>query len=269
MSGDLTPEALAPELAGRPFRAYPALLSTEPEAMAWARSGGPAGAVVVADYQAAPRGRGGWPWQVRPGRGLGFSLLLRPDLPPEREGWLYVVASVALADELGDVRVDWPETVTTPDGGTVLARLGIAAHLGPARTEWAVATVLVEAAEPPRGALLARLAAAVEARLTDPAELVVEAYRRRCATLGRLVRARMIPLGPGGPVIAGEAVDVSTDGALVLRTARDVRVAVRAPHLGLLELGEEAGSEGHQPPIDPGGRTTGGVRPRRFGNVAL
>jgi BirA family biotin operon repressor/biotin-[acetyl-CoA-carboxylase] ligase len=235
MSDDLAAEELAQLFGPRPFRTYPALLSTEPEAMAWARSGAPTGAVVVADYQASPRGRGGWPWQVRPGRGLGFSLVLHPDLPPEREGWLYVTAAVALADELGDVRFGWPDTVLAPDGDSVRARLGAFVQLGPQRTEWAVATVLVEGAVPPRGPLLARLAAAVEERLAQPTAAVLEAYTARCATLGRSVRARMIPLGPGGPTVVGEAVDVLADGALVLRTARGNRVAVRPPNLGLLQ----------------------------------
>ncbi|TQN42575.1 BirA family biotin operon repressor/biotin-[acetyl-CoA-carboxylase] ligase [Blastococcus colisei] len=235
MSDDLVAGELAQLLGPRPVRSYPALLSTEPEAMAWARSGAPAGAVVVADYQASPRGRGGWPWHVRPGRGLGFSMVLHPDLPPEREGWLYVTASVALADALGDVRFGWPDTVLAQDGDTVLARLGAFVQLGPQRTEWAVATVLVEDALPPRGPLLAGLAAAVEERLAQAADAVLEAYTPRCTTLGRSVRARMIPLGPTGPSVAGQAVDVLTDGALVLHTARGNRVAVRPPNLGLLE----------------------------------
>ena len=247
MTGDLAADELAAALGTRPFRSYPALLSTEPEAMAWARSGGPAGAVVVADYQASPRGRGGWPWQVQPGRGLGFSMVLRPDLVPEREGWLYVVASVALADALADVpdavRFDWPETVSATDGATVLARTGVFAQLGPARIEWAVATVLVEDAAPPRGALLSRLADAIEARLAEPAERVLAGYTPRCRTVGRSVRARMIPLGPGGPAVVGQAADVLTDGALVLVTHRGHRVAVRPPNLGVLEAAE-AGVEG-------------------------
>lgn len=243
MSDDLAAGRLAPALGARPFRAYPALLSTEPEAMAWARSGAPAGAVVVADYQASPRGRGGWPWRVRPGHGLGFSLVLRPDLPPEREGWLYAVASVALADELEDVGFTWPDTVTTPDGDAVLARLGAFVQPGPQHSEWAVVTVLVEDAVPPRGRLLGRLAEAVETRLGQPAEAVLGVYVPRCTTLGRRVRARMIPLAPSGPAIVGEAVDVLADGALVLRTVTGSRVAVRPPHLGVLEPAERTGED--------------------------
>ena len=64
---DLDPDVLAQALPGRPVRSYPALLSTDADAQAWARTGASAGAVVVADYQASPRGRGGLPWTVRPG----------------------------------------------------------------------------------------------------------------------------------------------------------------------------------------------------------
>jgi len=45
----------------------------------------------------------------------------------------------------------------------------------------------------------------------------------------------MIPMGPGGPEIIGEAVDVLADGSLVVLTARGSRVAVPPQNLGLLE----------------------------------
>lgn len=237
MSDDLGPGPVAEALGDRPARCYPALLATEPEAMAWARAGGSAGAVVVADYQASPRGRGGFPWQVQPGRGLGFSLVLRPDLPAEREGWPYVVAGLALRDALdvpGAV-LEWPDSVRDRDSAAVLARLGIYGEVGDGGVGWAVLTVLVEDAVPPRAPLLARVVGAVEHRMAEPAEAVLDAYRPVCATLGRPVRARLIPLGPGGPEVVGEAVDVLADGALVIRTGQGRRVAVPPLNLGLLE----------------------------------
>ncbi len=239
MTADLGDGALFEALPGRPVRSYPALLSTEAEAMAWARAGAPAGALVVADYQASPRGRAGLPWQVTAGQGLGFTLVLRPSLPPEREGWCYVVASVGLDDVVGgaDDRLRWPDGIEDAAGAKV-ADLGLHVQLGPARTEWVTVTVLVEVAPPPRAPLLARLAGAIEARLAAPAEQVLAAYRSRCATLGTAVCARLIPLGPGGPQVSGAAVDVLDDGALVIRTARGNRVAVRPQNLGL--LGPEA-----------------------------
>lgn len=236
VTGDLGAADLAAALGDRPVRTYPAVLSTEAVAMAWARQQAPPGAVVVADYQASPRGRGGLPWVVHQGRGLGFTLLLRPPLPPEREGWPYVAALLALHDVVGTEgsALAWPDTVCDAGGG-VLASLGVYVELGPARTEWVSLTVLVEDASPPRADLLARVLVALEQRVDAPAEQVLVDYLPLCTTLGRQRRARLIPMGPGGPEVTGEAVDVLADGALVLVTQRGNRVAVPPHNLGLLE----------------------------------
>jgi len=235
MTSDLHDSQLVQCLGDRPVRSYPAALSTEALAMSWARNGAPGGAVVVADYQASPRGRGGLPWIVRQGAGLGFTLLVRPELAPEREGWPYVAALMGLYDAVGARgRMAWPDAVKT-SAGQVLARLGVYVELGPMRTEWVSVTVLLEEAEPPRGPLLARTLEALEARLAAPAEQVLADYRASCSTLGGQVRARLIPMGPGGPEVTGEAVDVLADGALVLLTPKGNRVAVPPQNLGLLE----------------------------------
>ncbi|HEX2029592.1 MAG TPA: hypothetical protein VHF25_16535 [Nitriliruptorales bacterium] len=241
---DLSAEALAEALPGREVRSYPAMLSTEADALAWARSGAPSGAVVVADYQASPRGRAGRPWQVRPpGQGLGFSVVLRPQLPPEREGWLYTVAVSALADvaeQRGtsddaepEVGILWPDEVV--DRGTRAGAVGVYVELGPDRLEWAVATFLVEWARPPRGPLLATLLDELERRVSSGPEAVLADYTPRCVTFGRQVKARLIPMGPAGPTITGVAVDTLADGALVIATAAGRRVAVPPQNLGLLE----------------------------------
>lgn len=237
MSADLSAAEVAAALPDRPVRSYPALLSTEAVAMAWARQGAPHGAVVVADYQASARGRGGLPWQVAPGRGLGFTMVLRPDdLPPEREGWPYVAGSLAVAEVAGgpDASVQWPDTVLAA-GIQQGASLGVHVELGALRTDWLTITVLVRQAAPPRAALLSLLVAGLDDRLSVPADTVLAAYRERCTTLGQTVRARLIPMGPGGPELTGEAVDVLADGALVLLTERGSRVAIRPQNLGLLE----------------------------------
>lgn len=254
MSGDLDTGPVAAALGSRPVRTYPAVLSTEVTAMAWARHGAPDGAVVVADYQASPRGRGGLPWEVQAGRGLGFTLVVRPDLAPEREGWPYVAGLLGLHDAVGtgDARLAWPDTLHAPDG-TALARLGAYVELGPGRTEWVGLTVLVEQAAPPRAPLLARLVETLERRLSAPAEPVLTDYLPLCSTLGRTVRARLIPMGPGGPEVTGAAVDVLADGALVLVNARGNRVAVPPHNLGRLE--EPQGPV--EPPPRLFGRRTG------------
>lgn len=242
--GDLALRELERALPGRPVRSYAALLSTHADALAWARAGAPGGALVAADYQASPRGRGGLEWAVVPGQGLGFSLVLRPDLPAEREGWLYAVAVSALADVAGaEARIEWPDEVHL--GGERAGAVGLHVELGEGGCEWAVASVLVPGARPPRAPLLAAVVAALEERYrSDPAQ-VLEDYLPRCSTVGRDVTARLVPLGPAGPRVTGTAVSVRDDGSLVLEPRDGRRIAVPPQSLGLLE-----GAEGGELPAD-------------------
>jgi BirA family biotin operon repressor/biotin-[acetyl-CoA-carboxylase] ligase len=230
---DLSLKLLQDLLPGRPVRYYPALLSTDADARAWCRSGAPAGAIVVADYQASPRGRNGLEWRTEPGIDLSFSLVVRPGLEVEREGWLYTATASGVADVLGDdALIEWPDEIKV-DGGPTGA-VGVHAELGPDGVTWAVASVLIPRPTE-RPSLTATLVTAIESRLSSPPADVLEAYLPRSATLGRKVRALMIPMGPGGPRIEGTAVDSLADGALVIETNKGRRVAVRPQNLGLLE----------------------------------
>ncbi|HEX2031391.1 MAG TPA: hypothetical protein VHL78_08335 [Actinomycetota bacterium] len=231
---DLSADAGGAALPGRAVRFYPAVLSTEADAMAWARAGAAEGSVVVADYQASPRGRGGLEWRVRPGEDLAFSLILRPSFPPAREGWLYSVAASGVADLLGpEARIEWPDEVRLE--GRRRAAVGVQVHAGPQALEWAVVTALVERAHPGRPGLLSRAVEAIEARYRMSAERVVAEYLPRCPTIGRRVTARLIPLGPAGPRVSGTAVATVIDGALILETDEGRRVGVPPQNLGVLE----------------------------------
>ena len=233
--GDLSAQALRAALPERPLRFYPAALSTEADALAWARAGAPEGAVVVAEYQVSPRGRSGRPWQMQPGEDLVFSLVLRPRLPVDREGWLYTIATSGLADMSGgNATIEWPDEVHAADGAPAGA-VGVHVELGAEQTEWAVVTVHVPGAGPDRPSTLACIIKAIEQRYRGEPQAVLADYRPRCATFGREVRARLIPLRPGGPEVAGQAVESLVDGALVIETEGGSRVAVRPQSLGLLE----------------------------------
>jgi BirA family biotin operon repressor/biotin-[acetyl-CoA-carboxylase] ligase len=233
VSEDLSAAALAAVMPGRPLRTYPALLSAEADARAWARGGAPSGAVVVADYQASPRGRGGLPWTSRPGHDLGFSLVLRPHISPDLEGWLYLGAALAVAEVLGADAVDWPDRISRR--GTPVADVAAHAGLGAGGVDWAIVNVQVLDAEPPRGTLLARLVEAIEA-MQEPGEEALARYMERCATLGRRVTAHLIPTWPDGVRVTGTAAAVLEDGALVVVQDDDGRrIAVRPQHLARLE----------------------------------
>lgn len=225
---------LARLLPERPLRSYPALLSTEADALAWARAGAVSGSIVVADYQASPRGRAGLPWQMVPGVGLGFSVVLRPSLPAEREGWLYSVISMAFVDamDVPAASIEWPDELHA-DGR--IAAFGVATDVDAAGVRWAVVNVLVDEPVPPRGPLLARIVEAIQTRIDQEPGVVLEQLRPRCATLGRVVRARLIPMGPAGVQVEGMAADLLADGALLIETGRGRRVAVLPQHLGMLD----------------------------------
>ncbi len=231
---DLTKETLAAAMPGRALRCYPALLSTEADALAWARGGAPDGAVVTAGYQASPRGRAGLEWRMDPASDLAFSLILHPHLPPEREGWMYTVAALGLADVIGeDATIEWPDEVRV--AGERAGAVGLYVELGPEATEWAVVNVLVITAQDSPAELIARIVTAIEARHRSLPPDVLGDYLSRCETLGRSVRARMIPLGPSGPQVTGKAVGALMDGALLIETENGRRIAVRPQNLGLLE----------------------------------
>lgn len=224
VSPDLSPESLAALMPERPLRSYPALVSTSAAAFDWASSGAPDGAVVVADYQLSARGHGGRPWSVVQGRGLGFSLVMRPALVAEREGWLYTIVASALAGTCGAAAtIEWPDEVRLR--GVMAGAVAIRTRLGATGVEWAVVDVLLPRADAPRGELLRAVLAAIEERRADASDAIMEDYERRCETIGRQVRMRFI--AGTGPRVEGRAVATLDDGALLLELGSGSRAPVR------------------------------------------
>lgn len=248
-AADLGRDELHRLLPGRPLRTYPAMLSTEAEAMAWARTGAPHGAVVVTGYQAAPRGRAGLSWEKlnEPGHGLGFSLVLRMDLDEAHEGWMYAPTLVGMLDALedsSDLALEWPDRVVR--GEETAAAVGVQSEAVGGRLQWGVVSVFVPGAEPPRARLFANAVESIEARLGQPVDDLRAAYRARCATFGRRVVARLLPLGPAAPAYVGVATDLAADGGMVITEQGGARVVVDATVLGFVEDPEVAprGPEG-------------------------
>lgn len=235
LADDLVAERLVEQMPDRQIRSYPAVLSTEAVALGWAREGAPHGAVVVAGYQASPRGRAGLPWDLPEGTGVGFSIVLRPELPAAREGWVYAAAVCGLADVAGeDAEISWPDQVYC--GGVRTGAMGTWVELGPEGIAWAVVNVLLPDITAPRAPAIARAVAAIEVRMDAPAADVLADYRPRCATVGRRVRARLIPMGPAGPRVEGIAADVILDGSLSIKSDKTARrVAVQPQNLGILD----------------------------------
>jgi BirA family transcriptional regulator, biotin operon repressor / biotin---[acetyl-CoA-carboxylase] ligase len=118
--------ALARALAQREDAAWRAVEvvastgSTNADVAARARAGEPEGLVVVADHQAAGRGRLGRSWEAPPRAALAVSLLLRPPVDPARWSWLPLLAGLGVVDALRrtcgvPAGLKWPNDVLVPE----------------------------------------------------------------------------------------------------------------------------------------------------------
>src|SRR5436305_2718751 len=85
------------EVIGRDIRVFQETSSTNDVIEKLARDGVGEGVVVFAESQTRGRGRLGRKWLSPLGKGLWFSVLLRPDLRPQAATQLMVAASVSLA----------------------------------------------------------------------------------------------------------------------------------------------------------------------------
>lgn len=238
MTEELSAESLGEVMAPAMLRYYPAVVSTEAAALAWARSGAPDGAVVAAGYQASPRGRSGLSWEVDPDRDLAFSLILRPDLPDKRAGWLYTVSTCGLADVLGEsASIQWPSDILSD--GHKAGSVGVQTDPNGVDVGWAVINFHVIRAPQPQPVLLKQIVDAVRFRAGSNDDEVLGDYLARCSAIGKKVLARMIPLGTVGPTISGRAVGSVPDGGLVILTEQGNRVVVLPQNLGILDVEED------------------------------
>jgi len=220
-------------LAG-PLRAYGSLESTQTLARAWAVTGAPEGAVVLADYQTAGRGQHGRPWIAPSGTALLFSVILRPHLPVSRWPEIPLAAGCAIAEGLEALAqvpatLRWPNDVLVAGGkvagilaegvagSSPLVILGIGVNVSQRDTDWPAglagrARSLAGLGAPvPRETLLATLLGQLGAwygvLLDESFEPVRAAWRRR-GLLGLRV-----PLPDG----EGTTVDLGPNGELVVR----------------------------------------------------
>ena len=211
--------------------------------------------VLIAEEQTEGRGRRSREWVSPPESGLYLSVLLRPTgVPAHRLGALSLVAGVALirtARHIGLMAaLKWPNDLLA--GASMAKCAGILAEVASSEPPAVVVGIGVNVGRLPRevpagpgglpatsfqeeGAAVDRAEVAV-ALLRSFAEVerswrgaggdlatsgLLAEYRANCATLGQRVRVEL----PGGEARQGLAVEVDTDGQLVVDvdgTARTV-----------------------------------------------
>lgn len=201
------------------------------------------GVVVFAESQNQGRGRLGRSWFSPAGKGLWFSVLLRPKLRPQQIPQITVLASVAVARTIEHVarlspKIKWPNDVyvngrkvagilTELSAEQDVVRyvvLGIGIDVNVAASEFppklrSIATSLaIEAGHPIDRA---ELASAVLRELDElyvrvakkDFESVAEEWERRCTTVGKHVVVLI-----GDRRLHGHAEALDAEGALLLRT---------------------------------------------------
>jgi len=117
---------------GHSFRHYDEIDSTNAEAKALALGGAPEGVVVVAESQSAGRGRLGRRWTSPTGKGLLFSVILRPRLAMSEAHLLTLVTATAMAEAIEarcnvPVSIKWPNDLLIGDkkvGGILMEVAG-------------------------------------------------------------------------------------------------------------------------------------------------
>jgi BirA family biotin operon repressor/biotin-[acetyl-CoA-carboxylase] ligase len=230
---------------GRSYRYYDEIESTNVEAKSLAVSGAPEGTVVIAEAQSAGRGRLGRRWTSPAGKGLLFSVLLRPAMPMSEAHLFTLVAACAAADAIESlidvpVQIKWPNDLFIAGrkvGGILLEVageqdevdwlvVGIGINVNTEFSELPVALrrtacSLKMAADAPvdRSELLSRLLLALEAgygqALAHGFEHALSGFRRRDFLL-----AHGVSIQTREGIVAGKAAGIDDRGALLVEVAQ-------------------------------------------------
>ncbi len=238
---------------GKKIHYYSTLDSTNTAAYQLALKGAREGEVVIAESQEKGRGRLGRQWVSPPFSNLCLSVILRPELPPHQASLITFMAAVAAADAIEDYSgltptVKWPNDLLlkgrkvagllneihseTDRIHFVILGMGVNLNMDEKsfpRELRAKATSLKKEMGRPVSrkhfvcSLLKELEQWYEIFLKEGGEPVLKAWRERARIEGKTVRVTSF-----GEILIGQAVDVDSDGALILRTEDEERKRIVA-----------------------------------------
>ncbi|WP_046469774.1 biotin--[acetyl-CoA-carboxylase] ligase [Allosalinactinospora lopnorensis] len=239
-----------PDGLWREIEVRPEAASTNTELARRAQQGAPHGTVLVTDHQTAGRGRLDRSFTTPARAALTFSVLVSPEVPLNRYGWLPLLMGTAAVRGIGRVAelpasLKWPndvltreaagggperklagilsEAVAVPEGTAVVIGMGLNVSQRRAElpVESATSLALEEAPCTDRDPLLRAVLRAFADRYREwvrhggdaEASGLAGEYRKHCGTIGRRVRVHL----PGDRVLQGEATGVDPDGRLTVR----------------------------------------------------
>ncbi|MFM1757794.1 MAG: hypothetical protein RL193_371 [Actinomycetota bacterium] len=190
------------------------------------------GTVLVAEYQSAGRGRLDRKFEVPYRKGLTFSFCISTE---DNFGWIPLITGLAVARGINKylgselVEIKWPNDLLI--NGKKLAGIlsekvnngavvGVGINIYQSQSELPIkdAISLSMVGKIDRNELLAEILNELGAALEN-LESQKNLYRQACKTVGTRVRATL----PNGEVIEDQALGISNDGALLLKT-REISV---------------------------------------------
>ncbi len=231
---------------GRPLHLFDEIASTNATAFLLARSGAVHGTVILAESQTAGAGRLGRQWVSPPRLNIYCSVILNTSALSNGASWIPLVTGLALAEATRQssgvaLSLKWPNDLMRADkkiGGILCESsshgpqlpacvMGFGVNVNARATDFppalrSLATSLHRETLQfyDRNALIAAMLNHLE-RWYDHMESgqftrIRRAYAESCGTLGREVRVSCLH----GPPIHGTAVDIGSDGALLVSTMR-------------------------------------------------
>jgi BirA family biotin operon repressor/biotin-[acetyl-CoA-carboxylase] ligase len=231
------------KVVGRDIRVFQDTTSTSDVVEKLARDGVKEGVVVFAESQTKGRGRLGRKWLSPSGKGLWFSVLLRPDVRPQEATQITIAAATALRRAIHtatgmQVEIKWPNDILIRGRKVagiltelsaevdrvkhIILGIGVDVNLSasefPVELRSRVTSLKAEAGRSiPRPALATAILRELDAdyaRLCDNQfAAVADEWERHCTTLGQPV---VIVIGERK--VRGRAEALDDDGALRLRT---------------------------------------------------
>ncbi|MBD3878463.1 MAG: biotin--[acetyl-CoA-carboxylase] ligase [Quinella sp. 1Q5] len=241
---------ISTEIIGKEMEYHPSVESTNRVAKALAYHGAQEGTIVVAEEQTGGKGRLDRKFFSPRGKGIWFSLILRPKFSPHDAPKFTLMAAVAVAETMKrfdlKAEIKWPNDIMH-DGRKLVGILtemtgelskisylviGVGINVNISRDEFPeelrdIASSLSEM----KGETLSRVKffravleefdkLYVEVNALGFAE-VLKRWKEYNITLGRNVR--VISAGDGGEIFTGRAVDLNSEGALIVDTAEGRR----------------------------------------------
>jgi BirA family biotin operon repressor/biotin-[acetyl-CoA-carboxylase] ligase len=217
--------------------------STNIRARALAHKGAPEGTIVVAETQTQGRGRRGRTWFSPPGSGIYMSIVLRPRVQPHEAPLLTLVAAVSMTETLFEMvdlpfKIKWPNDILIE--GKKISGILTEMSLEMERVDYVIVGVGLNVNTEPdamedeireiasslrilTGKVFSRIQIlqVFLKRLEHYYDLFqdrqFETIRNRWKELSGVIGRQVKIINPDG-VCEGEAVDIDSDGFLVLRS---------------------------------------------------